>query len=70
MVPAILLLEVTSDPFTLDLLAQRVGPVVRGPREIAVLLSDQTPEEILSVCVSVQVGVRRSRVVSGRKPTT
>ncbi|HEX9895224.1 MAG TPA: hypothetical protein VGA78_14930 [Gemmatimonadales bacterium] len=67
MVPAVLLLEVAGDAFALEHLARLVGRVFRGPREIAIPLGDQTPEEILSLCVSLQVGVRRSRVVSGTK---
>ena len=63
MIEAILLLEVGGSPGALARLEAQVGRLIEGPRAIAVLLADQTPEEVLSACATAGVEVQRSRVV-------
>lgn len=63
MLESILLLELRGKPGALLLLGHQLGCLIEGPREVAMPLSDHTPEEVLSACAALGVEVLRSRVV-------
>lgn len=60
---AVLLLDLRSSPEALRRLAVRAGPLLPGPREVAIPLEDHTPEEVLAACAAAGVQVLRSRVI-------
>lgn len=63
---ALLLLDLQTSSWNLARLARWGGALLAGPRAVAIPLAGRSAEEVLSLCVALGIGVRRSRVIRVR----